>query len=191
MSIVGIIALAAVLLALLYWFGRRRQDDAEDTGMQRRRIGDGLRRLNANKAKYATLTQTLLAETPDDQLLEAVLSNLWAKMPGDLSGAPAIMQAQSMPRQYVYALYAVTGGAKQDGFVALKAGPDAAFLPVALAALDALDMPQSAALLRLAVAETDADAYQTPYAEAFAAEDGKAKLIAYIRSNQRDFTDLQ
>lgn len=192
MQIILMALLGIVLAFLLVRFGPRSRREAEkpNEGMHNKRIGDGLRKLNANKKKYAVMTRALLDETPDDNLIEAVLSNLWAKMAPDLSDALAVMPEQTKERQYIFALYAVTGGIKQAGFEKLKDCPDAALLPVALEALQVLDMPQSAMLMQKGIEEEDADAYQEPYTDTFDGEAGKAKMIAYIRDHADAFCDL-
>lgn len=189
-----IMALVGVLLAfLLVRYGpiaQKRAQNADD-GLHGRRIGDGLKRLNAMKAKYAVMTRQLLDETSDDGLIEAVLSNLWAKMAQDMSDALTVISKQSPGRRMIFSLYAVTGGARQAGFAKLMESPDAALLPDALDGLQALQMHESAAILREAVgAGDDADSFRAPYADAFAAEDGKGRMAAYIRENPSDFLDL-
>lgn len=185
-------ALLGVLLAyLLVKFGPRgrRATRPADEGLRSNRIGDSLRRLDLFKQKYARMTQSLLDETPDEDLIEAVLSNLWAKMRPDMTDALSVIQTQNLSRQHLFALYAVTGGVKQAGFDKLKASPDAVLLPIALEALQALDMPQSAALMRQAIDAQDADACQEAYADAFHAEIGKEKMVACIRNNAAAFVD--
>lgn len=186
--LVLIIILLAAMLARLIIAGRNLRKNP-DGGIHSRRIGDGLRKLHTDMAKYANMTGDLLAETPDDELLEAVLTGLWAKMRPDLSDAAAVMAMESRERRNLYAIYAVTGGVRQDGFSALQSSPDAAFLPTAREALQVLDLPQSAALLREGLQAEEPDAYNEPYLETFEGEGAKAKLIAYIRSNAAAFTD--
>lgn len=194
MTILWMALLGVLLALLLVRFGpvarKRQQEGGPNDGMHKTRIGDGLRRLRENKAKYGTLTPELLAQTEDDDLIEAVLSNLWAKMQPDMSDALTVMRGQNEARRMIFALYAVTGGVKQAGFVKLKDSPDAELLPVALVGLETLEMPQSAALLREAMEDgADADAMQTPYGEAFAGEAGKERMIAYIREHPAAFSD--
>jgi len=186
------LALAVATLACLVLGSRAQQRRASvrpNEGTHQNRIGDGLRRLNANKRRYAVMTRALLDETPDDELLEAALSSLWARMRPDLSDALDVMADQSPERRGLYALYAVTGGVNQDGMAAFLAGPEAALVPTALALLDAMDMRQSAEALRAALAARDAEVYGAPYLEAFEAEAGKANMIAYIRERPDGFTD--
>lgn len=192
MEIAMMVVLGVVLAYLVVRFGPRAQREAakkESGQIEKARIGDGLRRLNANKQRYKEMTPALLAETPEDMLIEAVLSNLWAKMQPDLSDALTVMRTQSPERQHVFAVYAITGGVKQAGFEKIKDCPDAELLPVALEGLRAMDMPQSADLLQKAIDEEDADAYNTPYSDTFDGENGKDKLSAYIRAHATAFTD--
>lgn len=189
--ILMIILITVLVVAFALYMARVRRDSANaDDGIHESRIGERLRRLNENKEKYAVMTPDLLAETPDDALLEAVLSGLWAKMEPDLSNAAEVMASQSQGRQRMYALYLVTGDVKQDGFDALKASADAQFIPMAQAALEALGMEGSRALLGDALHSEDAGAYDDAYVETFTGEAGKEKMTAYIRENAREFCDL-
>lgn len=180
-----------VLCAMLWFFRSSRQPVGGDSevALHVHRIGDGLRRLESNKRKYATLTPALLAETEDDVLLEATLSNLWAKMQPDLSDAWPVMAAQSEARRALYALYWVTGEIQQDGFAALGTAHGGDWASLALSALDGFGMRESAILLRAAMEAPDPESYRSPYLEAFKGEDGKARMVAYIRSRPEAFVD--
>ncbi len=177
--------LLVYLLARLNPFSRGGED-----GLLKNRIGDGLRKLKALKRKYAVMTESLLMAAPDDELLEAVLANLWAKMAPDLSDAHGVMRGQSEGRRHIYALYAVTGGVRQSGFAAVRKGEDASLLPGCAQALEAIGAPSSADLLRRAMAADDPSPFSAPYLESFDAEDAKAKMVAYIRKNPEAFCDL-
>lgn len=190
-----IVAIILIGLALAYFLTRmgprnRQGEDMPNGGMHNRRIGDGLRHLTAIKEKYAVMTESLLDQTPDDELIEAVLANLWAKMDDDLSNAVEVLSQLSTQRRNLYALYSVTGDVKREGFVKTMQGADAPFMAAAGDALYAMDMQQSVALLKAAAAAPDADSYQTPYIESFTAEDGKTRMVEYIRANPRGFVDL-
>lgn len=185
-----VLAILAVLGIIVLLYLRSKRSKERDEGLHTTRIGDKLRRLNANKERYATMTRALLDGTADDELLEAVLSGLWAKMDDDLSDAPAVMQGLSKERQYIYALYAITGAVGQDGFQAAKAGPEAAFLPIAAQALEVLDMQQSEALLQEAMRADDAEPFSAPYIETFHGENGKPRMVAYIREHVPAFLDI-
>lgn len=182
---------ALMVLAFIWFFlkSRRPQEVGDESAMRFERIGDGLRRLEENKRRYAHMTPALLAETEDDDLLEAVLSNLWAKMRPDLSDAQAVMTAQTAARRMLYGLYWVTGEIKQDGFAMLEKDTGDGWFPLALDALDALGMEQSASLLRSAMEAPDAERYRDPYLETFQGEAGKARMVAYIRSQPDAFVD--
>lgn len=188
---IALMAVFGVILAyLLVKFGpRSMKDDKDGEGMHKRRIGEGIKRLNENKAKYATMTEDMLAQTPDDDLLEAVLSNLWAKMRPDMADALGVIQAQGEGRQRMFALYAITGGIKQAGFDKIKESPDKVLLPMAIGGLEALDMPRSVAQMRRALEAEEADDFNVPYTDAFDEEDGKARMTAYIRQHPEEFID--
>ncbi len=182
---IGLIAFFAVVcvLRLLVWTHTGNGETRVN------RVGDRLRRMRENMRKYAVMTETLLRETPDEALLEAVLSNLWAKMRDDLSDADEVLVALSEERRRVFALYAVTGGVGQAGLAETLAGGDAALVPVCADALDAIGAARSAEALRAGMAAEDPDGYSDAYTEAFEAEAGKERMVAYIRANSAAFCD--
>lgn len=188
-----ILLVAVVMLAVaVVGTGLRKRQEPDGEGMQWNRIGDRLRRLQANMEKYKVMTPALLEETPDDKLIEAVLSNLWAKMAPDMSDAAAIMAGQNAQRQHLFALYSITGGIGQDGVAATRQGPDGHWGSVAVQALEEMGMLQSATLLHegLSADGEEADAFQEPYLETFDGEGGKERMVAYIRAHAKDFLDL-
>lgn len=188
-------AIQIVILVLMFiWIVRfvrkGRTQSAQDVEVTKNRIGDGMRELAAKKKKYAVMTTALLFETPDDVLVEAILCNLWAKMKPDLSNAFAVMQTVNMHRQYLFTLYAITGGIRQAGMQKLKDSSDAKLLPQCVDALEAIGIGGCADILREAMQAEDSEAYTEPYLEHFYAEDGVAKMVAFIRANAADFCDL-
>lgn len=186
MTWVAILA-AAGLGALVLWFLKPRGNG--DEAIHKERIGARLHRLQDSMDQYAVMTEALMAETPDEALLEAVLSNLWAKMQPDLSDAQRVMAGQTPERQAVYAVYAVTGGAKQEGLAAVRQGADGEDIPLCADALAAIGAEETAAVLREAAGAEDPDAYTAAYLEHFDAEDCKGRLVAYIRAHARAFWD--
>lgn len=184
-----IVAVLMLAFAALRYARNKRADESEQDGLHVRRIGDGLKRLRENMEKYRLMTRQLLDETADDALLEAALSNLWAKMAPDLSDAQEVVARLSTERQLVYALYSVTGEIRQQGFAGLKDSADDALAPAALSALEMLQMQQSAQLLRQGL-EAYGGEWDDPYLEAFQGEQGKERMVAYIRSHPDGFCDL-
>lgn len=194
------IGLLVLLLYIILRFARKdkvqdtqkgKAQHASEGTIFRNRIGDGMRELAAKKKKYAIMTPVLIAETPDETLVEAVLCNLWAKMRPDLSDAFDVMQALSLRRQYFFTLYAITGGIRQAGIQKLKESSDARLLPQCLEALEAVSITGCAEVLREAMQAEDGESYTAPYLEHFTAEDGYAKLVDFIRVNAADFCDAQ
>lgn len=184
-----IVAVLMLAFAALRYARNKRADESEQDGLHVRRIGDGLKRLRENMEKYRLMTRQLLDETADDALLEAALSNLWAKMAPDLSDAQEVVARLSTERQLVYALYSVTGEIRQQGFAGLRDSADDALAPAALSALEMLQMQQSAQLLRQGL-EAYGSEWDDPYLEAFQGEQGKERMVAYIRSHPDGFCDL-
>lgn len=182
----GILLGAAIAALLLLAVSRM----AGVRGYGENRIGDRLKRLKANKRRYAVMTPELLNQTEDDLLLEAVLSNIWAKMAEDLHDMADVLSRETRDRKYIFSLYAVTGTVSNGGFEALFAGPDAALVPQCAEALEAIDMTACAQMLRKATgAGTGADAFSAPYLECFDALNGRERMVRFIRDNAGDFTD--
>lgn len=164
---------------LLKWSKKGRDD-----GMHKVRIGDRLARLNDMMSAYETMTGQLLSETPDETLLEAVLSNLWAKMDRDLENEFDVMAELSPERRYIYAIYAVTGELRQATSdkppkKMKEAGP--AQYALCAEALEAVGASGSAALLR----QGETDAYFMKFDE----EDVMARMVQYIREHAEAFCD--
>ncbi len=184
--LIGAIVVLAAALFLLYWM---RRAPSADEGMHEGRVGDGLRRLRAQQQKYAVMTTALLAETPDELLLEAVLSNLWAKMNPNLSDALPVLDSLSRSRRLVFALYAVTGGIKQDGLTSVQKGSDAPLIPLCEQGLSAISAARSAEIFRH-LTSTGGAGLEDAYLETFEAEDGRALMVRFIRENAAEFVDL-
>ncbi len=188
--LIGALA-AAAFAALIFVYMRKKNRDvaSEHDGLRTERVGDGLRRLQANQERYRELTAASLAEIPDELLLEAVLSNLWAKMRPDLADARDVLSGLSEGRKQLFAMYAVTGGVLDGGFSGLLKGEDAAFAADCEAGLRAVGANASADVLREALASAEPDLLSDAYAEAFDAEDGRARMVIFIRENAVAFTD--
>ena len=185
MIAVGIIIVFSFVCLCAFLIIRPDLKGREEAPGTRPQIGDGLREDRKNREKYSRLTPELLDATPDEDLIKAVLFNLWGKMRPDRRDAKQVLEGLSAGRQAVYALYAVTGGLKTDGSAGFMKGPDAAFLPDALRALELLGCGDTAALLREVAPGSD----PAPYLESFDALDVRGKLAAYIRQNAGLFTD--
>ncbi|HML48178.1 MAG TPA: hypothetical protein PKE04_15655 [Clostridia bacterium] len=174
--------LALILLAVLAW--RLLRDGREDK-LDKNRIGDGLRHLNAQMEQYRHLSGETLAQLPDEALLEAVLSNLWAKMEPGLGDARAVMAEQAAPRRLLYAVYDVYGHVREKGLEPLPEGLDEA-----AECLNAIGAVRTAELLRRAAeAPSERPLLQEPFLESFDAEQTKARLNRYIREHLDAFSD--
>ena len=182
----AIVLLFIVVIGFLLFIATRHRPAAEDAGMHRRRIGDGLRHLRALEETYAVMTPALLSQIPDSQVLEAVLANLWAKMRPGLENASEVMRGLSLPRQALYAVYTVTGSLRQHG-AAQTLRDEAEWFPQCAQALRALEMDETATLLQ-SVQAGDAQAAEA-YLESFSALDGKGRLVWYVREHVEAFCD--
>lgn len=119
--------------------------------------------------------ESLLDSVPDDALLEAVLSNLWAKMDADFSNEEAVFSSMSIDRKHIYAIYAVTGALRTQQPI-----PES-IRPYCEEALHAMGTPGCAALL--SIGNTEA------YLRRFDEEHVKALMAVYIRAHATGFCD--
>lgn len=184
--LIGIVLLLFVTLFIIRFVKKTLGDERES---KPNRIGDGLRKLNADMQKYTIMTEALLVETEDESLLAAVLANLWAKMRPDLSDANAVMAGLSRERQMVYALYAVTGGVMQESLASVIRGKDGSLVPACADALTAIGAVKSADILLACYTAENPDLYTDAYLDAFDAENGKMKMVHFIRENSAAFCD--
>jgi len=153
------------------------------------RIGSFVQKLKQDMETYREMTPALLAETPDERLLEAVLSNLWAKMRPGLTDEREVVRGLSQPRRDLYALYTLTGQLYGED-APWPPAVEREDLPGALRVLDAVGAVETAALLRSAQANPEEFAkVGAPYTDAFDAEDVRGKLPGYIRANAVGFLD--
>lgn len=178
----ALFALVLILLAVLAWRLLRGQDGSK---LEKNRIGDGLRHLNAQMEQYRHLSKETLAQLPDEALLEAVLANLWAKMEPGLGNARAVMAEQSEPRRLLYAVYSIYGQVKQEGLEPLP--EDLANAVECLKTVGAIATADL--LIRAMEAPSERPLLQAPFLESFDAEQTKLRLNRYIREHLDAFSD--
>lgn len=164
-----------VLVAIMYRLGRRASTPT---------------RADELKTRYAHLTAGLLAETPDDQLVEAVVANLMAKADEKNPDLYYMVMAMSHGRRAVYSVWLtvkeLTAGTLED----YRKGLSARFAEPAADGLKLIGADACGMLLGKAMeAETPDELLTAAFRDAVKQEDPLALAAAYIRQNPEDFTD--
>lgn len=137
---------------------------------------------------YKHLSAELLAATPDDQLVPAVVSNLLAKAEDAKADPYAVIPALSLERSAVYSIWLLSRELHKGDPTALRSSGQFGFSELAADALDHLGETEPAALLRdyLQTAdEATAEQMKTMLDE----EKLTALLVPYIRENADAFCD--
>lgn len=159
----------------------KRWKKETDEGLHMSKLGDGLRKHNAAIAENAVMTEQRICQTPDEALLAAILSNLWAKMEPSLDDEEAVIRGLSLGRRRLYAIYAVTGDLQRMDFEALSGSKDGVWLSPCEEALQALGAEQCAALLRARKRDE--------YLMRFDEDELMAQMVRYIREHMAEFVD--
>lgn len=69
-----------------------------------------------NRPKYDELTVQIIDSIKDDDLVLAIMDNLWAKMRKDMSDDFEVISSLSRERQAIYSTYIVEGEVNNGGF---------------------------------------------------------------------------
>ena len=175
------IAVLALAFIALYFFSRYSKTESEH-------------RADRLQKQYAKMTPALLASVPDEELAEAVVANVFAKMSKQRPDLYVELPQQTPGRCAVTAAWLVDRELDQSDFETLFASACGPLAELAADGLDRLQAPSAAAAIRAAlVAETEevrANCH-ADYVEAREQEDIPQKLIDYIRDNADEFTDSE
>lgn len=139
--------------------------------------------------KYAHLTPAQLAAVPDDEVIEAVVSNLLAKCDDQHCDPYALIPALSRERCAVYSIWVLQKELGTDP-THLRRSEQFGFSELAADALDWLSFPAVAAAVRTYLQTAD-DAAVADLREAFAAGTVEARLISLIREVPAAFCDTE
>lgn len=136
--------------------------------------------------QYAILTETLLAETPDDQLVTAVVANLLEKLPRYHPDPLATFPKLGRGRCAVYFVWLMMKEIEHNGVDALKSKAAARFNEMGLEGLQTIEAAETAtAINAFLTANGDTQAVIA----AIETEQPLARLAEYIRLNTTEFID--
>lgn len=145
---------------------------------------------------YAVMTEELLARTPDEEVVRAVVANLMNKQDKRRPDAAAQLPFLSRGRAAVYSVWLLCNELEKQGFDSFFASPSRRFAEPAVDGLERIGASNSATALRAAVRAAENaeekplwDAVTTVFREAIAAEQPLVLCVQYIRDNPDEFVD--
>ena len=146
--------------------------------------------------KYAVMTTELLAATPDDEVVRAVVANLMNKQDKRRPDAAAQLPLLSRGRAAVYSVWLLCHELETQDFTAVFHSPSRRFVDPAADGLERIGAPNAAIALRAAVKALDEqesapllEAVTTVFREAMASEKPLELCVQYIRDNPDEFID--
>lgn len=168
-----------VLLALVVCFyaitrlGRRRGDDSRSARLMK---------------KYKALTPDLLAETPDEELVEAVVAHVLAEAAESRKPDPAYTLSRlPQPFTVVYSIWAVCKELAHSDYAALTHTATREMVEPACDGLPVIGAPKTAAALTALAgaykAEEDTDELETAFHVAVEEECPLTLCVSYIRDH--------
>lgn len=175
------IAVLAVAFIALYFFSRYGKSESDH-------------RADRLQKQYAKMTPELLAAVPDEELAEAVVANVFAKLDKHRPDLYTELPQQTPGRCAVTAAWLVDRELDQSDFETMFASACGSLSELAADGLDRLQAPTAAAAIRAAlVAETEETRAEchADYVEAREQENIPQKLIDYIRDNAEEFVDSE
>ncbi len=136
--------------------------------------------------QYKVLTPALLAETPDEQLVTAVVANLMGKLPRRRPDPLMTFPKLGRGRCVVYFVWLMMKEIEHNGVAALKSKGSARFNDLGLEGLKAVEAVETAAAVE---AFLTADGRPDAVITAIENEQPLTRLAEYIRLNPTEFTD--
>ena len=147
---------------------------------------------NSNAAKlmntYHVMTRELLDNTPDDQLIKAVVANLLAKAESAKGNAYAVIPTLAQERCAVYSVWLFQNEMQGEDPTVLRQSGQFGFSELAADGLDLLGFPELAADLRNYLQTAD-DTLAVSMKQALASASLEAALIEFIRDHADAFCD--
>ena len=138
--------------------------------------------------KYKQMTPTLLEETPDEELVKAVVANLLAKAEGAHKDAYAVIPTLSQKRCAVYSVWLFAREIQSNNAPFLRRDEQFGFSELAADGLDLLGFSEVAADLRDYL-QTEDDARVAPMKALADSRELSDAMIALIRNDPDDFCD--
>ena len=137
---------------------------------------------------YRMMTRELLDNTPDDQLVKAVIANLLAKAEVARGNAYAVIPTLSQERCAVYSVWLFQNEMKGDDPTVLRQSGQFGFSELAADGLDLLGFDALAADLRNYLQTAD-DALAASMKQALAGISLDTALVEFIRDHADAFCD--
>lgn len=134
----GLMIAAAAAIGLYLWFTARRPAETR---------ADRLQKL------YDTLTPELLDSVPDEELVDAVIANLMAKLDSQVPDDYTTIPLQSHGQCAVHSVWLTSRVLEADGFVGYWQNPSGRFAELAMDGLELIGAGECAAVLRAAFEE--------------------------------------
>lgn len=138
------------------------------------------------QAQYKTLTPALLAETPDDQLVTAVVANLMGKLPRRRPDPLMAFPKLGRGRCAVYFVWLAMKEVEHNGVDALRSRGFARFADLAVEGLKTMEAFKTADAIE---AFLKTDGHPDAVKDAIAEETPLARAAEYIRLNTGEFID--
>ena len=136
--------------------------------------------------QYATLTEMLLADTPEDQLVTAVVANLMGKLPRRRPDPLMTFPKLGLSRCAVYFVWLMMKEIEHNGVDALKGKDAARFNEMGI---EGLKMVTATATADAVTAFLETDGHPDAVIAAIEKEQPLVRLAEYIRANPAEFTD--
>ncbi len=174
-----LIALALIIAAYLSFLGKKEKRDKSAALLK----------------TYAVMTEELLAATPDEELVRAVVANLMAKQDKKRPDPMVQLPLLSRGRAAVYSVWLLCHELETQDFGEFFRSPSNRFAGPAADGLERIGATNSATALRAAMqaAEDETsplwDAVTTVFHEATASENPLSLCVQYIRENTDEFVD--
>lgn len=175
------IAVLTVLLIGLYLFSKYGKTESDA-------------RADRLEKQYKVMTPELLASVPDEELAEAVVANVFAKLDKHRPDLYTELPKMSPGRCAVTAAWLVDKEVNATDFETLFASPSGVLAELAADGMDRLQAPACAAAVRAALVAADDAARaecHADYVEAREQEMLEQKMIDYIRTFTGEFLDTE
>lgn len=142
--------------------------------------------------RYGLMDADKLAEVPDEELVEAVVANIMAKVDKRRPDAYKTVSQLSHGRNAVYCVWLICKELDAGSFEEVLEGPSAVFLELAADGFDAVGAPGCAAAVRsvlTASSEEERAELHADFLEQAEVEQPLEKCVEYIRDNPDEFLD--
>ena len=172
-----VLVFMALLVGLYLWGRSRREKNTRADELQN---------------TYREMTADKLAAVPDDQLVDAVIANLMAKLDPHHPDPYRTIPMLSHGRCVVYSVWLLCRELDNAGFEELLESPSSAFCALGADGFDTLGAVRCAEAVRAALRieeEEELAERHADFLEAMQDEQPLARCVDFIRDNAPDFLD--